>query len=77
VNKKRTSKSPTQPAPIQIEVASEQLWRGFAKTLTDWGELQKADYNFGSWAKKENPRLLNAGCLYEYARESRIFRVCS
>jgi hypothetical protein len=74
VNKKKTSKSTTQPAPIQVEVATEELWRGFAEALTDWGELQEADCKFGSWAKKENPRQLNAGCLYEYARESRIFR---
>jgi hypothetical protein len=74
VNKKRTNKAPTQPAPIQIEVAPEKLWRWAAERLTGRGELQEADYNFGNWAKKENPELLNAGCLYEYARESERFR---
>jgi hypothetical protein len=55
-------------------VASDELWRRTAEFLRGWGELQKADYDFRSWAKKENPGLLNAGCLYEYARESQRFR---
>jgi len=68
------SKSPTQRPPIQIELLPEELWRWAAERLTGWGKLQPNDYNFGSWAKKENPGLLNAGCLYEYARDSQRFR---
>lgn len=74
MNKKRTSHKPTQPDPIQVEVASEELWRRLAQSLTGCDKLQQNDYDFGAWAKGNDEALLNAGCLYEYTRESRIFR---
>jgi hypothetical protein len=42
--------------------------------VAPWGELQKEDYDFRDWMKGANEEMLNAGCLYEYARESHFFR---
>jgi hypothetical protein len=42
-----------------------------------WAKPEKADYDFfnsRSWAKGASEELLNGGCLYEYARESRKYR---
>jgi hypothetical protein len=42
--------------------------------LRAWGELQKHDYDFGSWAKGASKNCLRAGAVYEYARESQKLR---
>ena len=53
----------------------EALWRWAAERVPHWGKMQKDDYDFRSWMKKdEREELLSAGCLYEYARESHKFR---
>jgi hypothetical protein len=49
-------------------------WAWAAARLTTWGKMQKDDYDFRSWMKGATEDLLNAGCLYEYARESHKFR---
>jgi hypothetical protein len=50
------------------------LGAGLISKLSPWGRLQTDDYDFRSWAKDASNKLLNAGCLYEYARESHQFR---
>ena len=58
-----------------FEVRQEALWRWAAERVPPWGKVQKDDYDFRSWMKKgAREELLSAGCLYEYARESLIFR---
>jgi hypothetical protein len=42
------------------------------KRVVRRGELQQNDYDFRSWGKDE--KLRDAGCAYEYARESHKFR---
>jgi hypothetical protein len=58
-----------------FEVRQEALWRWAAERVPPCGKVQKDDYDFSSWMKKNaREELLNAGCLYEYARESHKFR---
>ena len=58
-----------------FEVRQEALWRWAAERVSPWGKVQKDDYDFSSWMKKDaREELLSAGCLYEYARESHKFR---
>ena len=38
------------------------------------GKLRPEDYDFRSWAKGASKERLEAGCVYEYARESRKLR---
>ena len=45
-----------------------------AKRVVPWTRLNPSDYNFRSWAAHESKELLRAGCVYEYARESRKLR---
>ena len=48
-----------------------QLERWAADRVKVWGDLQKDDYDFRNWAKDASKQLLQAGSVYEYARESR------
>jgi len=41
--------------------------------VAPWAKLDKADYAF-DWTKGTTKQLLEAGCLYEYAREALEFR---
>ena len=52
----------------------EEQWRWAREQVVPWGELEEDDYNFRSWARGASVDLLNAGCLYEYARESHKYR---
>src|SRR5215475_8174628 len=45
-----------------------------AKRVVPWSGLNPNDYNFRSWAAQGKKELLRAGCVYEYARESRKLR---
>jgi hypothetical protein len=45
-----------------------------AKRVVPWTRLSPNDYNFLSWAENGSKGLLRAGCVYEYARESRKLR---
>ena len=51
-----------------------QLESWAADRVKAWGELQKDDYDFRSWAKGASKNCLSAGAVYEYARESRKLR---
>jgi hypothetical protein len=52
----------------------EERDRWATKRVKPWGKPQKDDYEFRSWAKDASKELLEAGCIYEYARESRKLR---
>jgi hypothetical protein len=45
-----------------------------AKRVVTWTRLSRNDYNFRSWGENGGKELLRAGCVYEYARESRKLR---
>jgi hypothetical protein len=45
-----------------------------ADRVKAWADLQENDYDFCSWAKGASRQLLQAGAVYEYARESRKLR---
>lgn len=45
-----------------------------ADFLKPWDDLRKEDYDFGTWAENGRKKQLEAGCLWEYARESRKAR---
>ena len=60
-----------------LEPKQKDLWRRAADRVTPWGKVQMDDYDFRSWMKKgkDAPKqLLEAGCIYEYVRESRKLR---
>ena len=44
------------------------------KRVVPWTRLSPNDYNFRRWAAPGSKELLRAGCVYEYARESRKLR---
>jgi hypothetical protein len=65
-----------QPA-LNGDLETREAWRWAAPQLTSWGKPQKDDYDFFKsckWTNGASKDLLNAGCLYEYARESRKYR---
>jgi hypothetical protein len=45
-----------------------------AKRVIPWTRLNPNDYDFRSWAAQGSREVLRAGCVYEYARESRKLR---
>jgi hypothetical protein len=45
-----------------------------ADRVKTWGEPNADDYDFRSWAKDASKNHLQAGAVYEYARESRKLR---
>ncbi len=45
-----------------------------AKRVVPWTRLKPNDYDFRGWALQGSKELLRAGCVYEYARESRKLR---
>ena len=45
-----------------------------AKRVVSWTRLESNDYDFSGWAAPGSKELLRAGCVYEYARESRKLR---
>jgi len=58
---------------MTFEVQQEALWRWAAERVPQWGKVQKDDYDF-RWITGAPKQLLEAGCIYEYARESRKLR---
>jgi hypothetical protein len=56
-----------------LETKQKELWRGAADRVTAWSKLQRDDYDF-RWANGARKQLLEAGCIYEYVRESRKLR---
>ena len=53
----------------------KQLESFAANRVKPWGQPQKDDYDFRSWAKDgASKERLQAGCIYEYARESQKLR---
>ncbi len=66
--------SSTSGLKDDLEARQKERWRWAAKHVVPWGKLETHDYDFRSWAKKESKECLDAGCLYEYARESHKFR---
>jgi len=58
------------------QVLRRQLELETADRVKEWRELQEDDYDFRSWAgvKDASKQLLQAGSIYEYARESRKLR---
>src|SRR5207249_7407852 len=76
-----TKKSMTTPKENDGETLQrladeeKELERRAAERLRPWGKPQSDDYDFRSWTKKDaSKELLEAGCFYEYARESRKLR---
>jgi hypothetical protein len=65
--------SPGQEEARQ-KAQKEQLKTWAANHVKPWGKLQRDDYDFGSWAKQASKNCLQAGAVYEYARESRKLR---
>jgi hypothetical protein len=65
-----------EPGPSQDEwhIRQQQLWRWADSQLVPWGKIRSDDYDFQAWTKDASDEMLNAGCLYEYARESHTFR---
>jgi hypothetical protein len=56
-----------------FKVQQEALWRWAAERVPPWSKLQRDDYDF-PWTNHAPKQLLEAGCIYEYARESRKLR---
>ena len=44
------------------------------KLVEPWGTPQRDDYDFKDWTRGVSVELLQAGCIYEYARESTKLR---
>jgi hypothetical protein len=62
---------------VEGDPEEREAWRWADTQLTSWGKPQKDDYDFFKsckWTKGASNDLLNAGCLYEYARESHKYR---
>ena len=61
---------------LSVDAVQEQKdpWHWAAELLTPWGKLEEEDYDFRCWMEGVSEDLLNAGCIYEYARESHTFR---
>lgn len=49
-----------------------EVWA--AKRVKAWGKPQPDDYDFRIWTPGASTKLLEAGCIYEYARESSKLR---
>jgi hypothetical protein len=74
---KKDHEQEAAPANDDFEARQKELWRWAAERLAPRGNPEKDDYDFSgsrSWTEGANEELLNAGCLYEYARESHKFR---
>src|SRR6266851_1812955 len=57
-----------------IQDQQTKLERWAAQRVKPWSKPQRDDYDFRSWTKGASKELLEAGCIYEYARESRRLR---
>jgi hypothetical protein len=58
----------------QQEIQRQNLENWAANRVKPWSKLQEDDYDFRSWAERASKERLQAGCIYEYARESRKLR---
>ena len=67
---------PASAAIQQQQIDRENLERWAADRVQSWGrELQTDDYDFRSWAGSATKNCLQAGGVYEWARQSRRLRV--
>ena len=57
------------PSNADLETRQRKLWRWAAERVTPWRKPQKDDYYF-PWMKGTSIEVLEAGRIYEYARES-------
>jgi hypothetical protein len=64
VNKKGSETGKNQQEELELEAA---------KRVVPWTQIWPNDYRF-TWVSNENKEFLRAGCVYEYARESRKLR---
>jgi hypothetical protein len=64
VKKKSSETGKNQYQELELEAA---------KRVVPWTQIRPNDYHF-QWARNQNKELLRAGCVYEYARESRKLR---
>src|SRR5437868_2750545 len=56
------------------DLERQRLESWAATRVLPWRELRADDYDFRSWANGASKEHLQAGCVYEYARESRKLR---
>jgi len=67
-----------QITPAQEEARQkkqrEELEKRAADRVKPWGKPQRDDYDFKTWTKDAGKNCLQAGAVYEYARESRKLR---
>jgi hypothetical protein len=56
------------------EQRQKELESSAAKRVKHWHGIRQDDYDFRSWTKGARKERLQAGCIYEYARESRKLR---
>jgi hypothetical protein len=59
-----------------FEAKERAMWDRAFERVIRFVDLRRDDYDFKSWAKGASAELLEAGCAFEYARESYYFR-CS
>jgi|SRR5947207_2708310 len=52
----------------------EELEKRAADRVKPWSKPQRDDYDFRTWTKNASKNCLQAGAVYEYARESRKLR---
>jgi hypothetical protein len=74
MDKNRTGPGENFVQKDDFEVQREALWRWAADRVTPWGKVQKDDYDFRWTNGAAKQHMLEAGCIYEYARESRKLR---
>jgi hypothetical protein len=67
-----TNEQPDKQLSSEAIQGQKELERRAAERVNHWSKLEKHDYDFRSWTKHKE--LLKAGCIYEYARESRKLR---
>jgi hypothetical protein len=73
---KLPSVSENELVPVKVSRYpwQQKLWDWAAIHVVPWSELRTDDYDFRPWAKNASDELLNAGCFYEFARESHLYR---
>ena len=56
------------------QTRQKKLEHWAADRVKSWADPKENDYDFSIWAKDASKQLLQAGAVYEYARESRKLR---
>ena len=70
MDKNRTGPGENFVQKDDFEVQQEALWRWAADRVMPWGKVQKDDYDFRWTNGAAKQHMLEAGCIYEYSRES-------